>query len=62
MPFPLILFIAAGFTGGSPENFGGISIRAFVMRTATGFRSLPCASRPSRWASRGIDPPPQNGS
>ena len=31
-------------------------------QTATGFRSLPCASSPSRCASSGIDPPPQNGS
>ena len=32
------------------------------MSTGTGFRSLPCASSPSRCASSGIDPPPQNGS
>ena len=48
--------------GGWPANFGGISMSAFVMRTATGFRSLPCASSPSRCASSGIDPPPQKGS
>ena len=43
-------------------NFGGISISAFVMSTATGLRSLACASRPSRCASSGIEPPPQKGS
>ena len=43
-------------------HFGGISISALLMSTATGFRSLACASRPSRWASSGIDPPPANGS
>ncbi len=30
----------SGFTGGLPANFGGISIIALLMRTATGFRSL----------------------
>ncbi len=48
--------------GGCPANFGGISISAFVISTATGFRSLACASSPSRCASSGIEPPPQNGS
>src|SRR5207247_5507701 len=55
-------FLAPGFTGGLPANLSGISIRAFVTNTATGLRSLPCASRPSRCASSRIDPPPQNGS
>ena len=32
------------------------------MRTATGLRSEACASKPSRWASSGIVPPPANGS
>ena len=32
------------------------------MSTATGFRSLACASSPSRCASNGIAPPPANGS
>ncbi len=32
------------------------------MRTATGLRSEACASRPSRWASRGMLPPPAKGS
>ncbi len=45
-----------------PANFGGISISAFVMSTATGFRSLACASSPSRCASNGMEPPPQKGS
>jgi hypothetical protein len=62
MPFPVIFFFAAGLTGGCPANMGGISTSVFVMSTATGFRSLPCASNPRRCASRGIDPPPQNGS
>ena len=56
------IFRASGFTGGCPANVGGISISALVMSTATGFRSLAWASSPSRCASSGIDPPPQNGS
>ena len=31
---------ASGFTGGLPANFGGISIIALLISTATGFRSL----------------------
>ena len=53
---------ASGLTGGLLANLGGISISALVMRTATGLRSDPTAFMPSRCASRGIDPPPQNGS
>ena len=30
----------SGFTGGRPANFGGISIMALLISTATGFRSL----------------------
>ena len=52
----------SGFTGGLPANLGGISMSALVMSTATGFKSLACASSPSRCASSGIEPPPQNGS
>ena len=57
-----ILSRDSGLTGGRPANFGGISISAFVISTATGLRSEPWASSPRRWASRGIEPPPQNGS
>jgi len=53
---------APGNTGGRPAHFGGISMSALVISTATGFRSLACASSPSRCTSKGIDPPPQNGS
>ena len=53
---------ASGFIGGLFANFGGISIKALVIRTATGLRSDPTAFMPSRCASSGIDPPPQNGS
>src|SRR5260221_9563457 len=35
---------------------------ALLIRTATGFRSLACASKPRRCASSGIEPPPANGS
>ena len=35
---------------------------ALLMSTGTGFKSLACASSPSRCASSGIEPPPQNGS
>ena len=35
---------------------------AFVIKTATGFRSLAHTGRPNRCASNGIEPPPQNGS
>ena len=56
--FPL----ACGFTGGLPANLGGISIIALLMSTATGLRSLACASKPSRCASSGRAPPPANGS
>src|SRR5262249_47450136 len=55
-------FCQSGFTGGSPANFGGISMSAFVISTGTGFRSDAYARSPSRCASSGIDPPPQNGS
>ena len=51
-----------GKTGGRPANFGGISISALLMSTATGLRSEACASSPRRWASSGIVPPPANGS
>lgn len=51
-----------GLTGGLSLNLGGISINALVISTATGFKSLPCASKPKRCASRGIEPPPQKGS
>ena len=53
---------ASGWTGGRPENRGGSSTRAFVMRTATGLRSLARTSSPSLWPSSGMEPPPQNGS
>ena len=33
-------FRTSGWTGGRPANFGGISIIALLMRTATGLRSL----------------------
>jgi hypothetical protein len=49
-------------TGGRPANFGGISIIALQISTATGLRSLAYASSPSRWASSGSEPPPANGS
>lgn len=50
------------FTGGCPATFGGSSMSAFVMSTATGLRSLARTVSPSRCASRGIEPPLQNGS
>ena len=53
---------SSGCTGWRPANAGVSSMSALVISTATGFKSLACVSRPSRWASRGIDPPPQNGS
>ena len=53
---------APGNTGGRPANFGGISISALLISTATGLRSEAWASRPSRCASSGIVPPPANGS
>ena len=56
------LFVASGFTGGLPANFGGISIMALLISTATGFRSLAYASSPNRWASSGSAPPPAKGS
>jgi hypothetical protein len=37
---PLHSLLAFGFTGGLPANFGGISIIALSIITATGFRSL----------------------
>ena len=40
MVFFLILRVPSGFTGGRPANFGGISIIALLISTATGFRSL----------------------
>ena len=43
---------ASGFTGACPANVGGISIIALLISTATGFRSLACASSPRRWASQ----------
>ena len=45
-----------------PANRDGISTSALVIKTATGLRSEASAVRPRRWASSGIDPPPQNGS
>ena len=50
-----------GLTGGMPANFGGISINALLISTATGLRSEAWASRPRRWASSGIEPPPAKG-
>ena len=41
---------------------GGISIMALLIITATGFRSWAWASKPSRWASNGMAPPPAKGS
>ena len=35
-----LLFRASGLTGGLPANFGGISIIALLISTATGLRSL----------------------
>src|SRR6266545_1280372 len=61
-PDALNFFRDSGFTGGLPANLGGISMSALVISTGTGFKSLACASSPSRCASSGIDPPPQNGS
>ena len=43
---------APGKTGACPAHFGGISISALLMSTATGFRSDACASSPSRCASK----------
>ena len=59
---PIRLSASPGNTGGRPANFGGISISALLISTATGLRSEACASRPRRWASSGIVPPPANGS
>ena len=39
-PLRSSLLLRPDSTGGCPANLGGISIRAFVMRTATGFKSL----------------------
>ncbi|RME96988.1 MAG: hypothetical protein D6773_16405 [Alphaproteobacteria bacterium] len=57
-----IFFRDSGFTGGMPANFGGISIKALLIKTATGFKSEAIARSPRRCASRGIEPPPAKGS
>ena len=51
-----------GFTGGLSAKRGGISIIALLIIIATGFRSLACATKPSRCASSGMLPPPAKGS
>ena len=44
------------------DNFWGYSSVHFKMSHATGFRSAAVTSQPSLIASRGIAPPPENGS